>query len=236
VWPTALEVPVRDGETSDAYVRRLCLTEHAITCKDVVPEYWSYVLSAKVWRLMKDRARIAYGSCRWCAEDRSFAKVLAAYEEQHVKVEIAATDAAEKGRPRNWPVAGKNALSLGGEAIVSFRSDGWVTLDGHVVDRGAWREAMAEVARTGRPLALHFEPKRLVHDLLEVLVDAERAGYDQVGLVVREQNFPYDRRQYRLDTRRKNYDSFGIRSSDTVQILVQSLDHAVTRGDRDRAL
>jgi hypothetical protein len=226
VWPTALDVEVKEGEGADAFVRRLCLTKLAITCKNVVPEEWAVLLSARVWRNMRNRARVAYGECQWCSEDRSFSLVLAEYDELHLRVELRAVDAAEKGRPSNWPVAGPHAKPLGDARVLSFTGDGWVRLDGDGIPGGAWRDEISALARGGQSLALHVEPKRLVADLLEFLGDAKRAGFQTVGLVVREGEFPYDRRQYALDTSTTNYRDFRIRPSDTVQILVQSLDHA----------
>lgn len=229
VWPVALGLPVSEGESAHQYVRRLCLSSLALDCKNVVPEYWPLILSAKVWRTMKSRAAVAHGSCHWCGDDPTFKTLLTECNESHLKVELLAKDAQKLGQPSAWPQAGQSAQPLETEMIVSVRRDGWVTIKNRSAPGGDWRQMIADLREQDGVLGFHMPPERMVGDLLALLADAKIAGYPHVALVTRDHDFPYDAMQYLLKSDTKSYQSLGVRDSDTIQILVQALDLAASK-------
>jgi hypothetical protein len=224
VWPSILKFPLRDGEDAQEYAERLCLSQLALVCNNVVPEYWPVILNAKVWRTLKSRLDVAYDRCRWCADDPSFEGVLADARESHLKIEMLAKDAQQVGRPSAWPNAGKNASPLATDFIVSFGRDGWVTIKDRTAPGGNWRQMIKNMRESNDLLGLHLGPARSVGDLLAVLSDVNSAGYRDVALVTRQRAFPYNPKQYVLNAKTKSFRDLGVHDSDTIQILVQALD------------
>lgn len=224
VWPTILSFPLEPGETVSSYVLRLCSTKLALTCNNVVPEYWPVILNAQVWRTLKSRVDVAYDRCQWCEDDPSFGGIMDGIREAHLRMEEAAQVAQEEGQPRDWPKAGRHASELSSDLIVTFGTDGLVRVRGENVQGGNWRQVIADARANQDLVALHFRPERMVSELLRVLGDAKAAGFERVALVVRENGFPYEHRQYELSSQTKNYIELGVHDSDSIQVLVQSLD------------
>lgn len=236
VWPIALGLPAADGESPEDYVRRLCLSTYALDCKNVVPEYWPQILSAKVWRTMKSRAAVAYENCRWCSEDPSFNQLMTECNESHLQVEIAAKEAQVLGQPSAWPTAGANATPLTARIVVSVRRDGWISIQGRASTGRNWREDLAEARKGDLAVGFHLPPERMVSSLTALLDDAKEAGYDRVALVVRRRDFPYKAMQYLLKSSTTTYQHLGVHKSDTIQILVQALDLAAAKAPPDTPL
>ena len=225
VWPTVLEFPALPSESTKDYVRRLCASEFALDCNKVVPERWPAILNAKVWRALKSRVGVAYGRCRWCEEDTSFTALIDRSRTIHRRLELVARRATEGGTPGDWPLAGPNAMPLGDEVVITFEESGKVTVDGRSVKGGDWRGEIRKIRGDRHRVALHLAPNRLVADLLEVLGDVHMAGYREVALVTRHRAFPYEAATYKIDTSIKTSEALDVHNGDTIQILVQALDH-----------
>ena len=54
------------------------------------------------------------------------------------------------------------------------------------------------------------------------------AGYSEVALVTRRKEFPYQAVAYTIDARVKRSGQLNVHNGDTIQILVQALDHRVS--------
>jgi len=225
VWPTVLEFPVQENETTEAYVRRLCASEFALDCNNVIPERWPAVLNAKVWRALKSRVEVAFGHCLWCDDDASFTALVERTREIHVQVELAARAALRGGTPADWPLAGTRAAPLADEVVISFESGGRVTVGGTPVAKGDWRSKIEAVRGDATRIALHIRPGRLVNELMPIVADIKDAGYRSVALVVRQKAFPYVVMTYPIDARVRSAKDLGVNRGDTIQILVQALDH-----------
>ncbi len=228
VWPSILEFPKLEGETPHDYADRLCASEFALDCNNVIPERWPAILNARVWRTLKNRVELAYSRCRWCEGDKAFAGLVQRSHDIHVRLELAARRAVLDGTPADWPVAGPHAAPLETEIVISFASGGVVTVDGGTVDGGDWREAIRSMRGDTTRVALHLNPERLVADLLQVLRGVRSAGYSEVALVTRHKEFPYQAVTYTIDARVKNSGELNVHNGDTIQILVQALDHSVS--------
>lgn len=224
VWPSVLQFPVEPGETVASYVLRLCSSKLALTCNNVVPEYWPVILNAQVWRTLKSRVDVAYDRCQWCEDDPSFRGIMDSIRDAHLRLEEAAQVAQEEGQPRDWPKAGRHASELSSDLIVTFGADGLVRVRGENVEGGNWRQTIADARASEDLVALHFRPERMVSELLRVLGDLKAAGFQRVALVVRENSFPYQPKQYELRAQKKSYLDLGVHDSDSIQVLVQSLD------------
>ncbi len=226
VWPSVLEFPTEPGETSHDYVHRLCASEFALACNHVIPERWSAILNAKVWRALKSRVELAHSRCRWCDEDQAFNELVRRSNTIHLQLELAARRATQGGTPGDWPVAGPHASLLADELVVAFEAGGLVTVGGRAVEGGDWRGEIRDRRGETTRVGLHMAPSRLVADLLEVVRDMRIAGYSDVALVARRKTFPYEAVTYTVSTKATSR-SLDVHKADTVQILVQALDHRI---------
>ncbi len=229
VWPSILEFPKLRSETADDYIRRLCASDFALDCNNVVPERWPAVLNAKVWRALKSRVEVAYGRCHWCDETSSYTALIQRTHDIHLRMELAARKATFGGTPGDWPIAGAHAAPLTDELVVSFEAGGVVTVGGQFSVAGDWRSEIREVDGEMPRIALHMRPERLVAEFLEALRDIRVAGHSTVALVARRKEFPYEAMHYLVDTRVKNSKALGVRNGDTIQILVQALEFRDSR-------
>ncbi len=228
VWPTALRLEPKPGETARQYLERACADKIAAECKYVVPEYWPLVLSQRVWRRFKNRARDAYGNCRPCAQDPSYAALLEDYD-QHDSVLTRLARESEKLVERSaWPEAGANADDWSAAPVLDLVPDP-PTLAGEPV-AGHWADRLrANHVRPGGPvLGLHLRPRSEVRHLRAVLRAAAAAGYRTVALQARRSDFPYNLAEYRLVTRGAGH-PVEARDVDSIQFLVRSLDAAAAR-------
>ncbi|HKE20408.1 MAG TPA: hypothetical protein VKB80_36285 [Kofleriaceae bacterium] len=230
VWPTAIRLEPQASEAARAYLERACSSTMSAECKYVVPEYWPLVLSARVWKRMKDRARDAYSECRQCKQDPTFAALLEEYEQDATRVIHLAK--AEEGRVERsaWPEAGTSASDWSGAPVLDLVADPPLFM-GEPVE-GSWR-ARLRASRRGnghdKVLAVHLRPRSEVRHLRDAVRSAAAAGYQAVALQVRGHAYPYPLREYRIATRGGGR-AIDVRDVDTIQYLVRTLDAAAARG------
>ncbi len=129
VWPIALAPPIAApipgtpeadrwaayvpaaGEDHRAYLERICGTELALACKDVVPEGHLDIVGALAVQRFTDRARRAIATCSTCGEPR-WAQTVAGWE-QVARAATATVDAARRAHaPSRWPEAGAAAVPV----------------------------------------------------------------------------------------------------------------------------
>lgn len=225
VWPTILDFPTLPHETTQDYVKRLCSSEFALDCQNVVPERWPAVLNAKVWRVLKSRVGVALGRCQWCDEDTSFVDLVERSRTNHRRLELVARRAIEGGTPGDWPVAGPYAEPLEDLVVVSFEDDGEVTVGGRSAPGGDWRGEIRSIRGERTTVGLHLTPSRLVAEFIEIVGALRAAGYRNVALTVRHRNFPFELAAYTIDTAIRSAEELDVHNGDTIQILVQALDH-----------
>jgi hypothetical protein len=226
VWPTALHVEPKSGEAAMAYLERACAGPLAAECKYVVPEYWPLILSARVWRRMKNRAREAYGECRPCAQEPSYAALLEEYDQHDSRLTQRANAEEDRAARDAWPEAGTNAASWSGAPVLDLVPDP-PHLAGEPIE-GDWRRRLRAAPRA-EVLGLHLKPRSEVRHLRDVLRAAAAAGYRTVALQARRREFPYPLTEYRLATRGGTGKPIDIRDVDTIQFLVRTLDTAAAR-------
>jgi len=226
VWPTALRIEPREGETPHDYVARICQAELSLECKYVVPEYWPLVLASKVWTRLRQRARDAYLFCDACQDQTSYHKLLERYDELHTAIRATTRLAKSDSAPSQWPKAGKHAAAWSDSKLLVFARGGGVMFEDQEVESGAWRAMIREHRDGQNVLGVHFKPTTETRLLRSLLKDAAAAGYQQVALMVRGRKFPYAVSEYRIAVRSSRKKSVMVRDVDTIQILVQALDIA----------
>jgi hypothetical protein len=227
VWPTAFRVEPEPQETPRQYLERVCTGPLGGECKYVVPEAWSIVMNAMVWRRMKLRAREAYSRCGLCVQDPSYQGALEAYDRWDTESQARARRLGDRASPQFWPRAGQHAAPWSGAPLLELGDD-TVSLAGEPMTDEEWRRLLAE-RRDGRTLlGVHLRPRQEVRVLRSALVDAARGGWTEVALQVREGTYPWTLREYRLSTRGKS-GGVPVRDVDSIQVLIQALDIAAGR-------
>jgi len=227
VWPTALGVQPRPGESPDQYLERICAAELAAQCKHAVPDEWPLLLTTLVWNWLRDRAEVAYTQCETCLGKSGYKKALETFEKRDDELSRRAGDIQDRAHPKHWPSAGPNARPFSDAPLLSRKLDGEARLRGTELRAGSYAQVLTEARGSGEVLGLCLHPKDRVRTLRPILEDAGKAGYREVALLVRKREYPYEKREYRLAVGGKaRGQRVGVRDIDTIQVLVQALDVA----------
>jgi hypothetical protein len=224
VWPSALHVEPKSGENPRQYLQRACSDGLAAECKYIVPEYWPLILSQEVWRRFKNRARDAFGQCRPCAQEPSYAALLETYDKHDAEFTRRANAEEDRADRDAWPEAGPNARAWSGAVVLDLLADP-VQLAGESVE-GDWRQRVRGLRRGpigGDVLGVHLKPRAEVRHLRDVLRAAAAAGYPEIAIQARRREYPYELVEYRLATRGAGR-AIEVRDIDTIQFLVRTLD------------
>ena len=79
-------------------------------------------------------------------------------------------------------------------------------------------------------LGVYLLPAAYVSAARMLLAEARAAGFAQLALQVRATEYPYDLKEYRLTTgKQRSSVRVRVRSTDSIQVLVQGLDVAAAR-------
>ncbi len=223
VYPTAFGVGARDGESARDYLLRLCGEELMFECRDIVPEGWPVLLSAKVRRKMKQKAQTALKNCVTCADKAIYQQRLDDYKKSVTAEDAYAKEHESDYSPRAWAMSAGNVRPWSG-AVVFALDGGEPLLAGKPLPTGSWVEPMADARGDARVLGVHLKPGARVDQLRAIAKDAAAAGYDELALQVRDRQYPYELGEYRISLARKGK-RIDVRDIDTVQILARQLDH-----------
>jgi hypothetical protein len=236
VWPTALKVHPAAGETPYSYLLRICANELAMVCRGVVPEQWSVVVGREVISRLRNRARDAFASCDACKHDASYQQTLEMYDEEHARADAEYAQVRAEVAPSAWPKAGPHAAPWPNPSppLLVIREGGEATFRSVKCQDGDWARSVGSQRGDSDTLAVHLWPNERVGLVRSVLRAARAAHYRWVSLQVREANYPYEPREYRLALRGTG-PRVQARDSDTVQVLVQFLDSATNRGGTPNA-
>jgi hypothetical protein len=156
--------------------------------------------------------------------------VLEDYERHDTELQAKVRTLGDRATPSFWPRAGTASAPWSGAPVLELGGD-TVTLDGEPMADDEWRRLLAE-RRAGRTaLAVHLRPRQETRVLRAALADAAKAGWTTVALQVRAGAYPFELREYTLATRGRG-PAVEVRDVDSIQVLVQALDAAVTRQAR----
>lgn len=225
VWPTALRVEPEPGETVENYLRRVCKGDLASDCKYVVPASWPLVLSGVAWDRMKTRAREAYTDCQRCGEDPSYKAVLERYDQMQTRVAEAVRKAGDRVEHSAWPEAGPRAAPWSGAPLLDLVAAPPTLAGKRIV--GDWHEHLRARPEGATVLGLHVRPGEESSVVVDVLRTAARAGWRDIALQVRERGFPFPIREYRIAVGGGRGPNAIVRSADTAQVMVRSIDDAL---------
>ena len=252
VWPTLLSAPIvadavllkrdpkpallpRSDEDARAYIVRLCGDALAGDCKQVVPEYQGSIVSALANRRAMERVRNAVSDCMACDADPGWRDAVRSWESIDRLSSAYVHEIERKGHPDNWPIAGAaadsgssldNIADLWREAEIN--SVGQVVVGGQHYTGEERINALRDLRGDSTSITLHLRPDVSLAQVKGVIADAKKSGAQKVAVVARAAEYPWERRIYWLSDEGKI--RLGLRPTDSLQLLLHTLDHVAEPG------
>jgi hypothetical protein len=246
VWPTLLapeleadeilrkrgeksaELMPKPGEDAHAFMLRLCGGPLATECKQVVPEHQGAVISALAIRRATERARNAVGACMMCKSDPGWHDAVRKWEALDQLAAGWITDVERKADPDNWPIAGKASEADPGLPEAEINEIGEIVIGGAHYGADQRVDALKDLRNDQPAIALHLRPELSLAQVKGLLSDARKSGAKKIAVIARTPRYPWDRRIYwvadGVGTRA------GLRPTDSLQLLLDAVDHVAGPG------
>lgn len=218
----------KPGEKPREYLQRLCGDLLAGDCKQVVPEYQGAIVGAVATRRGMERARNAVSDCMACGADPQWHESVRAWEELD-RVANGWIDTVErKAHPDNWPTAG-NASEPDPklpEAVIDVHGE--LVIGSEQARPGQRVEALRKLRGDGEAITLHLRPEISLAQVKAILTEVKQSGAKRVAVLARASQYPWERRVYWLADGGKIRTN--LRPTDTLQLLLHTLDHVAGPG------
>jgi len=233
--PKAAELRPRPNETPRDYLVRLCGGPLASECKQIVPEHQGAVIAALATRRATERARNAVSDCVMCSAEPGWHEAVRSWESLDRLANGTIYDVERRASPDNWPIAG-DAAQRGAELpeATAIWREAEINHVGEVVVGGQRYGATERVAALrdlrgeSDTITLHLRPDLTLAQVKAILADAKKAGAPKVAVVARAPHYPWERKIYWLsDTGRTRV---GLRPTDSLQLLLHTIDHVAGPG------
>lgn len=252
VWPALISDPIvadavilkrdpkpmllpRADEDARAYLQRLCGGPLAGECKQVVPEYQGEILAAYATRRAMERARNALTDCVMCDADPGWRDAVHTWESLDRLASGRLHEIERRGHPDNWPIAGAAAQPASSlPELVKVRREAQINVIGEVViggQRYTGEErigALRDLRADSDTIALHLRPELSLAQVSGILADARKSGARTIAVVARAPEYPWERRLYFLS--KTGSARVGLRPTDSLQLLLHTLDHVAKPG------
>jgi len=253
VWPTLLAPPIeadevlikrdekavhvypRGGEDARGYLQRLCGGVLAGDCKQLVPEYQGAAIAALATRHAMERVRNAVTDCVMCGAEPGWHDAVLTWESLDRQAHAWLPDIERRGAPDNWPIAGTAAESgteladptaLWREAEINALGE--VVVGGQRYIGEERIAALRELRADARTITLHLRPELTLAQVKGILADATKSGATKVAIVARQPEYPWERRIYWLSL--SGSTRVGLRPTDSLQLLLHTIDHVASPG------
>lgn len=253
VWPTLLSPAIeqdavliqRDakavllqplaGEDPGTYLKRLCGGPLASDCKQVVPEHQGAVVATVATRRAMERVRNAVAGCTMCSADPGWHEAVRSWEQLDRAAHGYLHDIERRSHPDNWPIAG-NAAETGANLtdVTALWREAEISVLGEVVIGGQRYigperiEALRELRAESDTITLHLRPDLTLAQVKGILADAKKSGATKIAVVARAAEYPWERRFYWLSDAGKT--RVGLRPTDSLQLLLHTIDHVASPG------
>ncbi len=252
VWPTLLQPTFEEDavlikrdpkatllnplpdEGARAYLQRLCGGPLAGECKQVVPEMQGALVQALATRRAMERVRNAVAECQPCSAEPGWHDAVRQWEELDRSLHGNLFEIERRGDPDNWPIAGNasedgttmdDPTALWREAEIN--AIGEVVINGQRYFGEQRIAALRELRGDSETISLHLRPELTLAQVKGVLADAKKAGATKVAVVARAPEYPWSRRIYWLSDEGRR---IGLRPSDSLQLLLHTIDHVAGPG------
>lgn len=233
--PKAALLQPLPGEDARTYLQRLCGGPLAGDCKQVVPEYQGAIVAAVATRRAMERVRNAVSDCVMCSAEPGWHDAVRSWESFDRVANGLVHDVERRADPANWPIAG-NAAETGANLtdVTALWREAEINAIGEVVIGGqryagdARIEALRELRAESDTITLHLRPDMSLAQVKGVLADAKKSGANKVAVVARAAEYPWERRIYWLSDAGKT--RVALRPTDSLQLLLHTLDHVASPG------
>ncbi|HWO22753.1 MAG TPA: hypothetical protein VNO30_28530 [Kofleriaceae bacterium] len=249
VWPTLLapqieadaiavkhdtapsELYPKQGEKTQDYLRRLCGGPLAGDCKQVVPEYQGHVIAALATRRATERVRNAVAGCVMCSAEPGWHEAMRAWESLDRMATGWIHEIQTKAAPGNWPIAGSSSDAHPGLPEAEVTATGEIVIGGQRYGAATRIDALRELRflhGDDGGIALHLRPELTLAQVRAILSDTKKSGAKRTAVVARAAQYPWERRIYwvaegaGVDTE--------LRSTDSLQLLLHTMDHVAGPG------
>lgn len=229
--PKAAELVPLAGETSQAYLRRLCGGPLASDCKQFVPEYQGHAIAALAMRRATERARNAVAGCLMCSADPGWHEAVRAWEALDRMANGWIYEIERKASPSNWPTAGKSSQVNPSLPEAEITAGGEIVIGGQRYGAQTRIDALRELRflhGTDGGIALHLRPELTLAQVRAILSDTKKSGAKRIAVVARTPQYPWEPRIYwvaegaGIDT--------DLRPTDSLQLLLHTMDHVAHPG------
>ncbi|MFN0249884.1 MAG: ExbD/TolR family protein [Kofleriaceae bacterium] len=252
VWPTLLHPPFKEDavlikrdpkaallqplpdEGARAYLQRLCGGALAGECKQVVPELQGALVQALATRNAMERVRNSVAKCQACKAEPGWRDAVQQWEALDRSMHGTLFEIERRGDPQNWPIAGNasedgttmdDPTALWREAEIN--AIGEVVINGQRYFGEQRIAALRELRGDSETISLHLRPELTLAQVKGILSDAKKAGATKVAVVARTPEYPWLRRIYWLSDAGRR---IGLRPSDSLQLLLHTIDHVAGPG------
>ena len=220
--PNAAGMMPKPGETARDYLVRECGGPLASECKQVVPELQGAVVAAVATRRATERARNAVADCIMCGADAGWHAAVRTWESLDRMASAGIGDIERRGDPDNWPVAGSAAEvdpRLPEAEVTEF---GEVVIGGQRYAGYQRIAALRDLRGGSAAIALHLRPELSLAQVRVLLGDVRKSGATRVAVIARGPRYPWERRIYWVADGVGT--QTGVRSTDTLQLLLHTVD------------
>lgn len=233
--PQAAQLQPQPGEDVRAYIQRLCGGPLSGDCKQIVPEYQGAVVAAVALRRGMERARNAVSDCVMCSSETGWHDAVRRWEQLDRTAHGWLDDVERRGRPDNWPIAGsasetganlEDPTALWREAEIN--AVGEVVIGGQRYFGEARIDALRDLRADSTTITLHLRPELTLAQVKGILSDVKKSGATKVAIVARAPEYPWERRVYWLAEEGKT--RVGLRPTDSLQLLLHTIDHVAGPG------
>ena len=232
--PGSSELYPKKGESPTVYLRRLCGGPLAGDCKQVVPEYQGHVVAALAARRGTERARNAVAGCMMCAAEPGWHEAVRSWEALDRMANGWIHEIQIKAAPGNWPTAGSSSEMHSGLPEAEVTATGEIVIGGQRYGATQRIDALRELrflhggTDGGGGIALHLRPELTLAQVRALLADTRKSGAKRIAVVARAPEYPWERRIYWV-AEGAGVDT-DLRSTDSLQLLLHTMDHVAGPG------
>ena len=229
--PRAIELLPKRDEDARAYLQRLCGGPLAGDCKQVVPEYQGHAVAALAIRRATERARNAVAGCLMCTSEPGWRDAVRQWEALDRAANTSIHEIERKASPDNWPIAGGASAPDPGLPEAEVTPAGEIIIGGQRYGAPARIDALRELRfmrGEDGPIALHVRPETTLAQLRALAADAKKSGAPKIAVLSREPQYPWERRIYWIAEGVGQRS--GLRPTDSVQLLLHTMDHLAAPG------